>query len=103
MFSQVINIKADQLRSKVSLFCKNILLNKFIQMKANLPASGSSRGLDAVDKSRKAATALLELKFPDRDVNNASLQMTTPLEIKYHNFSQKDMIKKSKDLKGHEV
>ena len=69
-------------------------------MKANLPASGSSCGSDAVDKSRKAATALLELKFPDRDVNNASLQMTTPLEIKYHKFSQKDMIKKNK---GHEV
>ena len=79
-------MKADQLRSKASVH-----------------PSGTSRGAEAVEKARKAATSLLELKYPERARSDVSIKLTTQLEVKYFNFNNPEMIVKSRDLTKTEV
>ena len=68
-----------------------------------MPTSGSSRGQDAVEKARKASSGLIELKFPDRNISDQSLQLTAPLELKYFNFNNFGGVKKSRHLSNLEV
>ena len=74
-----------------------------MRSKANPPASGSSRGAEAVEKAKKASTCLLDMKYPDRVKSEVNVKLTAPLEVKYHNFTSPGVIEKTKNLTSSEV
>ena len=95
-------MKATELRSKVLQFYLNtISFNIYYQ--ANLPASGSTRAEDAVERSRQISKNLLLMKYPARSVSDSSIMLTTPLELKYSSFNKEGIVSKTGDLTNSEV
>ena len=76
----------------------------YFKIKA-LPASGSSstKGVDAVAKSRKIAENFFKLKYPGLDITELALKKACTLELKYKCFDNTDVISKVKDLESAEV
>lgn len=95
-------MKASELRSKVIQFhLKTINFNIYYQ--ANLPASGSTRAEDAVERSKQISQNLLLMKYPARPVSDSSIMLTTPLELKYTSFNKEGVVSKTGDLTNSEV
>lgn len=67
------------------------------------PLSGSSRGSDAVERTRTAGKKIFEIKFPGTPITEASLKLTVPLEMKYSMFTNENGVEQSGTLNNGEV
>ena len=74
-----------------------------MRSKANLLSSGSSRGEEAVQRTRAAARQVLEMKYPNMDISHQAISKTAPLEIKYQAFVRDSIVTKTRDLDKLEV
>ena len=74
-----------------------------LRSKANLPSSGSSRAEEAVQRSRAAASQVLEMKYPNLGISDQMISRTCPMEIKYSCFLRDSLVTKSRNLDNLEV
>ena len=98
----VLRIKAGCLRSKVLFF---ISINKVEKFDQAIPIPNSnSKALEAVEKARAAAKGMLEWNFPHREVTEAAIRLTVPIEMKYWKFAENDgSITKIREMERNEV
>ena len=60
--------------------------------------SPSQRSRDAVNKAKNIAKNLLELKYPNENVDDALIEKTATFEIKFKHLIEDDIVFKIKEM-----
>ena len=56
-----------------------------------------------MERTKSAARAMLELKYPNRPVTDVAVRLTVPIEIKYQKFIEEGCVVKTRRMSMDEV